>query len=170
MAEYIKLFSAHTDYEDWKYESDNYVTPNVAFCSQNNELHYNTTPTKVRLYNGNTLVAESNDLYFHATCDTGYGEGSPGYNECSSDGACACPINLYTLNYSQPYDSFEFDINGATNVTVTAGSEQFTYSMNGKTLKVTSTEGTWQYLHSFIVNYTCQGLQCKSGIDIDYND
>lgn len=168
MAKHLKLFSTHTDYEDWKYNLDEYVTPNVSMCEQENELHYNSIPTKVRLYNGNTLVAESNDLYFHTTCDTEYG--SPGYNECSSDGACSCPINLSTLNYSQPYDSFEFDINGATNVTVTAGSEQFTYSMNGKTLKVTSTEGTWQYLHSFGVNYTCQGIQCESTIVIDYND
>lgn len=167
MTKYLKLFSAHTEYEDWKYNSDEYVTPNVSMCEQENELHYNTTPTKVRLYNGDTLVAESNDLYFHATCNGG--DGVPGYNESSLDGGCGYPINLYTLNYSQPYDSFEFDINGATNVTVTAGSEQFTYSMNGKTLKVTSTEGTWQYLHSFGVNYTCQGLQCESEIVIDYD-
>lgn len=40
MEEYIKLFQNHTQYEAYK-NSANYVTPNVSYCEQQDEVHYN---------------------------------------------------------------------------------------------------------------------------------
>lgn len=39
MAEYLKLFENHTDYE--AYISDNPTTPNVSYCSDVRDVHYN---------------------------------------------------------------------------------------------------------------------------------
>lgn len=40
MEEYIKLFENHTQYEAYK-NSVNYVTPNVSYCEEQDEVHYN---------------------------------------------------------------------------------------------------------------------------------
>ena len=40
MDEYIKLFENHTQYETYKNSAD-YVTPNVSYCEQQDEVHYN---------------------------------------------------------------------------------------------------------------------------------
>lgn len=40
MDEYIKLFQNHTQYETYKNSAD-YVTPNVSYCEQQDEVHYN---------------------------------------------------------------------------------------------------------------------------------
>ena len=40
MDEYIKLFQNHTQYETYKNSAD-YITPNVSYCKQQDEVHYN---------------------------------------------------------------------------------------------------------------------------------
>ena len=40
MSDYFKLFDTHDDYEDFV-EDDNMVTPNVALCAEENDVHYN---------------------------------------------------------------------------------------------------------------------------------
>ena len=40
MEEYIKLFQNHTQYEAYKNSAD-FVTPNVSYCEQQDEVHYN---------------------------------------------------------------------------------------------------------------------------------
>ena len=36
---YVKLFEQHADYEAYKNGGD-YITPNVSYCVDNNEVHY----------------------------------------------------------------------------------------------------------------------------------
>ena len=39
MEEYIKLFQTHSQYETYKNSTD-YITPNVSYCEQQDEVHY----------------------------------------------------------------------------------------------------------------------------------
>lgn len=38
--EYLKLFESHQGYEGYS-ESSDFITPNVSYCEQENEVHYN---------------------------------------------------------------------------------------------------------------------------------
>ena len=40
MGDYLKLFEEHTDYETY-IEGQDVVLPNVSYCEDNNEVHYN---------------------------------------------------------------------------------------------------------------------------------
>ena len=52
MDEYIKLFKNHTQYETYKNSAD-YVTPNVSYCEQQDEVHYNPweDPRLIAIFN-----------------------------------------------------------------------------------------------------------------------
>lgn len=60
MEEYIKLFQTHSQYETYKNSAD-YITPNVSYCEQQNEIHYNPIPPffcKLTLQNGSIVNIE----------------------------------------------------------------------------------------------------------------
>lgn len=62
MEEYIKLFQNHTQYEAYKNSAD-YVTPNVSYCEQQDEVHYNPIPPKnVIIYKAPSKLEESTSL------------------------------------------------------------------------------------------------------------
>jgi len=44
MGKYIKLFSGHTDYEQFV-GSSSYKLPNVSYCEGNDHTHYNPQPS-----------------------------------------------------------------------------------------------------------------------------
>lgn len=44
MGKYIKLFSGHTDYEQFV-GSSSYELPNVSYCEENDHTHYNPQPS-----------------------------------------------------------------------------------------------------------------------------
>ena len=46
MNEYIKLFQNHTQYETYR-NSEDYIRPNVSYCEQQNEVHYNWVETRL---------------------------------------------------------------------------------------------------------------------------
>lgn len=46
MLKYIKEFANHTAYETYK-NSEDYVRPNVSYCEQQNEVHYNWVETRL---------------------------------------------------------------------------------------------------------------------------
>ena len=52
MGKYIKKFDTHADYEDFLETSD-FIKPNVSYCEDNNDVHYNpwTDPKLVCKYN-----------------------------------------------------------------------------------------------------------------------
>ena len=52
--EYIKLFETHNEYETYV-ESEDYVTPNVSYCEDNEELHFSTN--SVNAINETTVIA-----------------------------------------------------------------------------------------------------------------
>lgn len=170
MAENLKLFNEHSEYEDF-IQTDDFTRPNVSYCIQEDEVHYSQVipvPGMARLYNGSTLLEEK-EIYFEGT------EGGflypIGYSECYSNYGSACHINLGSCTGAL-YDSFELDLDMSklSNITVSGEGNQFTYTISGNTLKVTSTEGSWQYLHSFSVIYTYKGTSYMSSIVIDYCD
>ena len=167
MAENLKLFNEHSEYEDFIY-TDDFTRPNVSYCIQEDEVHYNQiVPVSgmVRLYNGNTLL-EEHKIYFAGIEDPS--SVLIGYGDCENYG---CPINLGSCTGAL-YDSFELDLDMSklSNITVSGEGYQFTYTISGNTLKVTSTEGSWQYLHSFGITYTYKEVQYESIVTIDYCD
>ena len=50
MEEYIKLFQNHTQYEAYKNSAD-YIRPNVSYCEDNDDVHYNYYPPIVAVFN-----------------------------------------------------------------------------------------------------------------------
>lgn len=44
MGKYIKKFDTHSDYEDF-IETEDFIKPNVSYCVDNTEVHYNSTQT-----------------------------------------------------------------------------------------------------------------------------
>lgn len=169
MAENLKLFNEHSEYEDF-IQTDDFTRPNVSYCIQEDEVHYSQVipvPGMARLYKESTLL-EEHEIYF-AGIKNEYSSNFIGYSDCENYG---CPINLGSCTGAL-YDSFELDLDMSklSNITVEGNQNyQFTYTINGNTLKVTSTEGSWQYLHSFEITYTYKGVQYSSGVDIDYCD
>ena len=52
MGKYIKKFDTHSDYEDF-IETEDFIKPNVSYCVDNVEVHYNPIPDP---YNGHAYV------------------------------------------------------------------------------------------------------------------
>ena len=52
MGKYIKKFDTHSDYEDF-IETEDYIEPNVSYCVDDVEVHYNPIPDP---YNGHAYV------------------------------------------------------------------------------------------------------------------
>ena len=44
MGKYIKKFDTHSDYEDF-IETEDFIRPNVSYCVDNKDVHYNSTQT-----------------------------------------------------------------------------------------------------------------------------
>ena len=44
MGKYIKKFDTHSDYEDFT-ETEDFIRPNVSYCVDNKDVHYNSTQT-----------------------------------------------------------------------------------------------------------------------------
>ena len=53
MGVYLKQFENHTHYESFTVDTENFITPNVSLCVQENEVHYNPY---VDPYNGHAYV------------------------------------------------------------------------------------------------------------------
>ena len=59
MEEYIKLFQNHTQYEAYKNSAD-YIRPNVSYCQDQNEVHYNyEIPNNTIIYRASSKLNET---------------------------------------------------------------------------------------------------------------
>ena len=77
---YIKKFKTHSDYEDYL-ESQDYLTPNVSYCVDMNEVHFQKYTTPYDPFNGHEYVdlgLPSGTLWAKcnvgAETETGYGQ------------------------------------------------------------------------------------------------
>ena len=58
MEKYIKKFESHTDYQTY-INSGNAVLPNVSYCEQQNEVHYNNIPNNIITYEASAKLTET---------------------------------------------------------------------------------------------------------------
>ena len=64
MAKYLRLFENHQEYESFT-ETEEFIKPNVSYCEQENEVHYNGTPY-VTVINVENIVKNSTTDESHA--------------------------------------------------------------------------------------------------------
>ena len=94
MGKYIKKFDTHSDYEDF-IETEDFIKPNVSYCVDNVEVHYNPAPPMIDGHEYVDLGLPSGTLW--ATMNVGassetnygnyyqYGKGAAQYAETSGD-------------------------------------------------------------------------------------
>jgi hypothetical protein len=74
MGKYIKKFDTHSDYEDF-IETEDFIRPNVSYCVDDVELHYNPSPIlwAYELDPGRFILGEISNgvLFMYASVDSG---------------------------------------------------------------------------------------------------
>lgn len=171
MAENLKLFNEHSEYESF-IQTDDFTRPNVSYCIQEDEVHYSPKPHYARLYNGNEL------LYTTELCYDTH-DGYSNYNYYHSDNNQFIIMGSWDSSSSSygDFDAVEIEMfKGASNISVVGTSQaqnaQFTYSFNNNMLRIESTEGKWNSdWFQFLITYTnAEGQKTNSEIVINYND
>lgn len=120
MEEYIKLFQNHTQYETYKNSAD-FVTPNVSYCEQQDEVHYNPfVPPffcKLTLNDGSTVELEGSGELTQAMVSNQYkntlvsaeiGElctsiGDGAFNHCSGLTSVTIPNSVTSIGNNAFY-------------------------------------------------------------------
>ena len=166
MAENLKLFNEHSEYEDF-IQTDDFIRPNVSYCIQEDEVHYNSiTPhIIVKFFNGNQLVKE-----FEVEQQE---ESWNNYDEeyyINSD--------TYDIEQEQYLQTNSIEINfglNVSNVIVHAPSThpeyQFTQQYNNRVLLIQPV-GTWdnQINFNWYVEFRYGGKNCCLFMTINYPD
>lgn len=73
MAKYIKKFNAHTDYNTFT-QSEDFITPNVSHCIQEQEVHYNPIPDPrlfMKFFITNFDLEYGTELYYYSSAAQG---------------------------------------------------------------------------------------------------
>lgn len=71
---YIKTFNTHSQYETYK-NSAEYTKPNVSFCIDNNDVHYNyNDPRLIAKYNVTSTSSETNIMYRYSPVPSQFSE------------------------------------------------------------------------------------------------
>lgn len=92
MGKYIKKFDTHSDYEDF-IETEDFIRPNVSYCVDNKDVHYNSTQTLFALE-----IKSGEFISFYFQSGTLYGntdDGSSALWVLDDDGVVIDNISIY---------------------------------------------------------------------------
>ena len=85
MSEYLKLFDTHTNYENFV-DSGTMVKPNVSYCVEQNEVHYNPVPIIMTVKYNVTDATNPTQLYTYVSQEDMTVNGATMFNKVEIDG------------------------------------------------------------------------------------
>ena len=167
---YLKLFDTHTEYQTYINGQDK-VLPNVSYCEDNNDVHYNpwTDPRLIATFNVTSTSSATNIMFSNATND---------FSEIEIDGVVQSGVvssytfdttGEHTVKYSladpTTIGSYDFrECSSLTSVTIpnsvtTIGQQVFSGCSSLTNVKIPNSVNT-------IVEYAFNGCESLTSITI----